>query len=75
MSMVNLNLSLFLAVEIDLTINFLSKEDHHVVNWWSFVKIQLQDEQGKSVPWYLAIFVIGRLHYHWQTVHERNLSL
>ncbi|WP_045496892.1 hypothetical protein [Vibrio hyugaensis] len=51
MSMVNLSLIPYLAVGLGVTMNYLSKEDHHVVNWWSFVKSPLKDEQGKPVPW------------------------
>lgn len=50
-SMVNLSLSSYLAVGLGVTMNYISQPDHHLVNWWSFVKSPLKDKCGQSVPW------------------------
>lgn len=51
MSMVDLSLIPYLAVGLGVTMNYLSCKDHHLVNWWTFVKSPLKDEQGQSVSW------------------------
>lgn len=49
--MVNLSLVPYMAVGLGITMNYTSETDHHIVNWWSFVKSPLKDEQGMPAPW------------------------
>ncbi|HIF6163850.1 TPA: hypothetical protein ACX3IN_004907 [Vibrio parahaemolyticus] len=51
MTIVNLSLIPFIAVGLGVTMNYTSQLDHHLVNWWAFMKSPLKDEDAQPIPW------------------------